>query len=277
MITASLIKELRERTGVGMAKCKEALEETSGDIDAAIDFLRKQGAASAVKKASRETNEGLIRYKEMDDAIFILELNAETDFVVSNERFTKFHVDLLDEMHKGRPHSPDSLLQMKSTREKSKTLDELRKELISVIGENIVVSRAITVKKEKNASYGVYSHMGGKILCLVELSGGTGAEALAREIAMHVAAESPEYLVAADVPKEVVEKEREIAKSQAPGNKPPQIIEKIIEGKLKAYFDQACLLNQKFIKDPSITIADLVQKAGKGLALTKFIRVQVGQ
>ena len=169
-----------------------------------------------------------------------------------------------------------------SKRDKSKTLDEERKELIAVLGENIIISRILYIPKESNASYGMYSHMNGKILCLVEISGAIGEEEFAREIGMQVAAEAPEYLSVEDVPAQVKAKEEEIARSQvaAGGKKPLEVVEKIVQGKVRSYYDQVCLLNQKYIKDNAITVAQVVasygKKIGKEIKISRFIRWHLG-
>lgn len=281
MIDAKTIKELRERTGVGMGKCKEALEEVGGDLDKAIDLLRKAGMASAVKKESRETNEGKIEAIETADRIIFAEANAETDFVIKNDRFAAFHLNICEELLALEAvASLDDFLKETYSKNKDQTIDDYRKETISVLGENIVISRIFSTKKRSNHSYSVYSHMGGKIVTMVEIEGAAGETELARDIALHIAAEAPDYLREEDVPESVLSKEKEIATSQVKG-KPENIVEKIVQGKLKAFFDQVCLLDQKFIKDPSITIAELVNKRskeiGKSLKVVRFVRWQVGQ
>lgn len=278
--TPELIKELRERTGVGLAKCKSALEESAGDIEKAIELLRKAGIASAVKKETRVTNEGRIEFVDHPDVLVLLELNAETDFVVNNERFKELHKVLVNQAAKERPLSLDAFLAMPSKEDPSKSIDEKRKELISVIGENINISRLLVITKEKDASYGVYSHMGGKIVTVVTLKGASGQDAFAKEIAMHVAAEAPDYLSPSDVPQEVVAKEEEIAQSQVPAGRPKEIAEKIVQGKVRAFYDQFCLLNQKYIKDNTMSVGELVaakaKEVGKPISLTQFIAWRVG-
>lgn len=280
VITADQIRQLRERTGVGLAKCKTALEAAGGNIEKAIEDLRKAGIASAVKKEARETKEGRIEFFETPETLAVLELNAETDFVVNNERFRQLHTQLVELLAKAKSTTVAEFLLTPLPKEPSKNADDLRKELISVLGENIVVSRIITIAKQPNRSLGIYSHMNGKIFVAVELEGSSKEDAFARDIGMHIAAESPEYLNADEVPAELKAKEMEIAESQAPKDRSPQVLEKILQGKLKAFFDQVCLLNQKYIKDNAITIADLVAKkskeSGENLSIVKFIRFQVG-
>lgn len=280
VVTAELVKELRERTGVGLAKCKSALEEAKGDIQKAIEDLRKAGIASAVKKESRETKEGRVEFFETPETLAVMELNAETDFVVNNDRFRQLHKQLVELLAKEKSANVTDFLTVHLPKDPSKTVDDMRKELISVLGENIVISRMTTIAKQPNHSLGIYSHMNGKIFVVVELDGCAKEADFAREIAMHIAAESPDYLKAEDVPADIIAKEKEIAASQAPKDKPKEVVEKIIQGKLKGFYDQTCLLNQKYIKDNAITVADLVAKKGKeigkNLTIVKFIRYQVG-
>lgn len=279
-ITPEMIKELRERTGVAMNKCKEALEKAGGDMEGAIDFLRKSGMASAVKKESRETNEGMIGIGESSSAIAIIEVNAETDFVTQNERFKQFLQDICQEAAEKKPASVEAFSNMSFSKDSSLTIDQYRSLIVQSLGENIKIKRLEILPKSSSISYGLYSHMGGKIVTMVELGGGSGHEAFAREIAMHIAAEAPDYLRPQDVPSNVKAREEEIARSQIQG-KPAQIADKIVEGKLKAFYDQCCLLCQKFIKDTAVSIQELLdkesKKVGKMLSIHRFIRWKVGE
>lgn len=279
-ITAELIKKLRDRTGIGMAKCKEALEEAQGDIELAISNLRKAGMASAVKKEGRETNEGMIGCSESDTHFAIAEVNAETDFVVQNDRFKSFLVDIVNEIAKTHPASLEAFLQQPYSKEPGLTIDQYRATIVQAIGENIQISRLKTFEKKPNHSFGIYSHMNGKIVTAIEIEGSSNEENLAKDIAMHTAAAAPEYLNPENVPKEIIEQEKEIAKSQMKG-KPDNIVEKIVEGKVNAYFDAACLTRQKYIRDDSKTIHGLLEeqskKSGKPLKIVNFIRWGVGQ
>lgn len=279
-VTPAMIKELRDRTGVGMGKCKEALEEAHGDIELAIANLRKAGIASAVKKEGRETKEGMIGTATVGDTVAVVEVNAETDFVVKNERFKQFLENIAEEVAKTNPASLEAFIQQKYSKEPSLTIDQYRATMVQTIGENIQIRRIITFKKSDDLSLGIYSHLGGKIVVITEITGSGSEEALAKDIAMHTAAASPEYLSPEKVPAEIINNEREIAKGQMQG-KPAQIIDKIVEGKVNAYFDTNCLIRQKYIKDDAITILELVNKRGKEigkpLALTNFIRWSVGQ
>lgn len=242
-ITAAMIKELRERTGIGMGKCKEALETAKGDMDLAIENLRKAGLATAVKKEGRATNEGMIVSAENGATVAILEGNAETDFVVRNEKFQQFLNNIAQEAAKTAPASLETFLQQKYSKDPSITIDQYRSTLVQTIGENIQIRRLQLFKRSPEKSIGIYSHMNGKILTLVELSGSNSEAALAKEIAMHTAAAAPEYLSPDKVPAEVLAKEKEIAKTQIQG-KPANIVDKIVEGKMNAYYDQVCLVRQ---------------------------------
>lgn len=271
-ISAEKIKQLRAKTGVGMGKCKKALEEANGDIEQAITILRKAGIASAVKKGDRETKESFIASIEDDSAIALVEVSAETDFVVKNERFVDFSNKLVKNVLSTQPSSMDDFLQQPY--ENSGTIDDLRKEVIAVLGENINVRRIFCLNKNSERSYGFYSHMGGKIVTIVELSK-SGHDDVAKDVAMHVAAESPEYLSSKDVPKEIVERERDVAREQVKG-KPENIIDKIIDGKLRAFYDQMCLVNQGFIKDPALSVEKYVKEKADA-EVTRFIRWQSGE
>ena len=279
-VTPQMIKTLRERTGVGMIKCKKALEESSGDIEEAISLLRKAGVASAVKKESREAKEGAIDFVENANGIGIVQMNAETDFVVNNERFRAFLNDMAEEVATGEITDLEAFIAKAYSKESDKTVDEKRKELISVLGENLLISKVIYLKKNKNISYGIYSHMNGKIFTLVEIEGSTDEADFAKEIAMHVAAEAPDYLSKDQVPADIRKSEEEIAKSRVPAGKPAEIIDKIVSGKMQAFYNSVCLMNQKYIKDSSSSVLDLVnargKEIGKELKVKGFYRLQIG-
>lgn len=279
-ITPAMIKELRERTGVGMGKCKEALEEAKGDMELAIANLRKAGMASAVKKEGRETKEGMIGIAETNQIIAVVEANAETDFVVKNERFKQFLDNIAEEVARTNPPSLDAFLQQKYSKDSSLTVDQYRATIIQAIGENIQIRRILTFKKSSDQSLGVYSHLGGKIVTLAEITGSGNEEALAKDIAMHIAAAAPEYLSPDKVPQAIIDNEKDIARGQIQG-KPANIVDKIVEGKVNAFYDATTLVRQKYIRDDSITITDLVnaraKETGKPLVVTNFIRWSVGQ
>lgn len=279
-ITPKMIKDLRDRTGIGMGKCKEALEEANGDIELAIANLRKAGMASAVKKEGREAKEGMIAIAEENGVIAIVEINSETDFVAKNDRFKEFLANIAQEVALSNPSSLDAFLQQPYSKEPGITVDQYRATIVQAIGENIQIRRLLTLKKDDNKSFGVYSHLGGKIVTMAEITGSSAEEALAKDIGMHIAAASPEYLSPEKVPVEVIESEKDIAKAQIQG-KPANIVDKIVEGKVNSFYDTNCLIRQKYIRDDSVTIGDLIAKrakeTGKPLAVTNFIRWSVGQ
>jgi elongation factor Ts len=278
-ITAQMIKELRDRTGVGMGKCKEALEEASGDMEKAIDILRKAGMASAVKKEGRETKEGMILSTQKGNTYAIVEVNAETDFVVRNDRFQEFLQNIANEVAATHPESLENFLKQKFSKDTGLTIDEYRATIVQAIGENIQIKRIQTFEKGPNHSVGIYSHLGGKIITVVEITGSGEEEQLAKDIAMHVAAAAPDFVSPKDVPNDIIEREKEIVKHQIQG-KPANVVDKIVEGKLNAFYDGACLNRQKYIRDDSMTISQLVEghgkKKGKPLTIASFTRWSVG-
>lgn len=279
-ITSDRIRELRERTGVGMAKCKEALVLAEGDMDKAIDVLRKAGMASAVKKEGRETKEGLILVAEDSHILVIAEANAETDFVTQNDRFKHFLHDCVKQALETKPKSLEEFIQQPYFKDRSLTIEQYRNLVIQALGENIQLRRIELIHKHPGSSYGMYSHMGGKLVVVVEVAGDGHQGAVAKEIAMHIAAENPEYLRPEEVPSQILAREEEIARSQVEG-KPQQIADKIVAGKLKTYLDQVCLLQQKYIKDNSMTVAQFLETvaktSGKALSVRAFWRWKVGQ
>lgn len=279
-ITSDMIKELRERTGVGMGKCKEALVLAEGDLEKAIDVLRKAGMAAAVKKEGRETKEGLILAAEDKEHLILAEANAETDFVVQNDRFKHFLHDCVKQALEGKVKSLQDLIQQPYYKDKSITIEQYRNLVIQALGENIQLRRIEAISKHPNSSYGIYSHMGGKLVVVVEIAGASDQEGIAKEIAMHIAAENPDYLRPEEVPASVIAREEEIARSQVEG-KPANIVDKIVAGKVKAYTDQFCLVNQKYIKDNSVTVQQFLEicakKVGKPLSIKCFWRWKVGQ
>jgi len=278
-VTADMVKELRERSGVGMGKCKEALDVCGGDMEKAVDHLRKTGMASAVKKEGREVNEGLISFAESAKAFALVEINSETDFVAQNDRFKQFIKDVAQDVADTTPASLDAFLNQTYSKDATVTVDQFRALTMQSLGENIKIKRFLVIPKSSDLSIGIYSHMNGKIITTVTLTGGEGNEAFARELAMHVAAESPEFLSPEQVPAEAKAREEEIAKVQVEG-KPANIVDKIVEGKIKAYYDQVCFVCQKYIKDNAKSIAEVVaaegKKQGKNITVQSFQRWKVG-
>lgn len=277
--TPEMIKELRERTGVGIGQCKKALDEANGDIELAIANLRKSGMASAVKKEGRETKEGVIGVAQAGEIIALVEVNAETDFVARNDRFKEFLDNIANEVAKTNPSSLDAFLKQAYSKDPALTIDQYRSTVIQAIGENIQIRRLVTFKKQSDRSFGVYSHMNGKLVTVVEINGSDALESLAKDIAMHIAAASPEFVSPDQVPQAIIENEKEIALVQVKG-KPANIIDKIIEGKLTAYYEANCLLFQKYIRNDSLTVGALVEQHAKEISkpiqVVSFIRWSVG-
>jgi len=270
-ITAALVKELRERTGAGMMECKKALVETNGDIEAAIELMRKTGLAKADKKAGRIAAEGLIVFKASDDGkrAVMVEINCETDFVTKGDDFINFANSVAETALKEQPADIDALLV--TPVDGGDSVADTTKALIARIGENTNVRRFVS--RSTDGVLGCYLH-GGRIGVMVELQGGD--EALARDIAMHIAASNPACVSEADVPAELIEKEKEIFAAQAAeSGKPPEIVEKMVGGRIKKYLKEVTLLGQPFVKDPDQTVEQLVTNAGA--TVVGFERLEVGE
>jgi len=269
-VTAAQVKELRERTGAGMMECKKALVETSGDLEAAIEQLRKSGLAQADKKASRVAAEGRIALAVSADGkqAAMVEVNCETDFVAKDANFNEFADAIAANVLQFGPADVDALLQ---THIGEATIEQKRQELVAKIGENIQLRRF--VGKSTEGQLGCYVH-GGKIGVLVELTGGN--DELAKDLAMHVAALSPQYVSADDVPAEVLAKEKEILLAQAEGSgKPADIVEKMVSGRLRKQLADITLLGQPFVKDGDVTVEKLLQQHNAGVV--GFDRLVVGE
>jgi len=267
-ITAESVKQLRERTGAGMMECKRALVETQGDLDAAADLMRKTGMAKADKKASRVAAEGTVAIERSGSAAVLVEVNCETDFVARGDEFQEFAKLLAKAALTISEGTVEALLA--SSQAGDTTLEDQRRALIAKIGENISVRRFVKITAP--GALGTYIH-GSRIGSLVALEGGD--EPLARDLAMHVAAVNPAFIDAGEVPAEVLDKEREILTEQTKGEKkPPDIIAKMVEGRLRKYLAEITLLGQPFVKDPDTTVEKLVKKAGA--RVVKFVRYEVG-
>jgi len=267
-ITAAMVKELRERTGAGMMDCKKALQEASGDIETAIEEMRKSGVAKAAKKASRIAAEGKIIIKQSGSSMVLLEINSETDFVAKDENFNAFANHVADTLLSRKPENVEALMQLEV---EGQSLEENRQQLVAKIGENINVRRFELV--ESDNTIGTYLH-GTRIGVLVELE--EGDEALARDLAMHIAASRPVCISESDVPQELLDKEKAIFTAQAAeSGKPVEIIEKMIGGKLKKFIKEITLLGQAFVKDPDISVEKLLKAAGA--RVNRFIRYEVGE
>lgn len=272
-ITAQLVKELREKTGAGMMDCKKALVETNGDIEAAIDYLREKGLASASKKADRIAAEGTTYILTEGNEAVILEVNAETDFVAKNNQFQELVKSLAAQLLKAKPESVEAALEVKN--EEGATIAEQISTAVATIGEKITLRRFEIKTKTDADAFGSYLHMGGRIGVLVVLEGSTDADA-AKDIAMHIAAINPKYISRDEVPAEEVERERKVLTEQALNEgKPENIVAKMVEGRLGKFFEQVCLLEQAFVKDSDQKVRDFVKS--KGGNVTAFVRYEVGE
>ena len=266
-VTAALVKELRERTGAGMLDCKKALVETDGDIELAIENMRKSGQAKAAKKAGRIAAEGVILTKVEAGRATMLELNCETDFVARDEGFLKFGNELLEVAAANNINDIDALNDAELNGSK---VSEVRDALVAKIGENISPRRVINVE---GYTLGAYVH-GGRIGVISILTGGD--EELAKDVAMHVAAASPQFVKPENVPAEVVEKEKEIQIEIAiQSGKPADIAEKMVAGRMKKFTGEVSLTGQPFVKDPSISVAELLKN--NSADVINFVRFEVGE
>lgn len=274
MFTNKDVMDLRKKTGAGVADCKKALTETNGDMDKAVDYLREKGIATAAKKASRIAAEGIVAAKIAGNAGVLVEVNCETDFVAKGDQYKEFVDGVAEYVLNNDVADIDALVAAKS----EDTINATAK-----IGEKIAIRRFAKFVSESGVVES-YIHMGGKVGVLVEIEGCTcdGVKELAHDVALQIAAAKPLYLTAAEVPAEVLEHEKEILRAQALNEgKPAAIIDRMVEGRVKKYYDEFCLINQVFVKDPSLTIEKLVKaagdKMGKTLSIKRFVRFEMGE
>ncbi len=271
-ISASLVKDLRERTGAGMMECKKALEETGGDIEAAVDALRAKGQAKADKRSSKVAAEGIVVIQRSEDGklAVMLEVNCETDFVARDENFKDF-ADTAAKL--ALTNKTDDLQQLLATAvNDGKTLEDTRQALVAKIGENVQIRRIILASSENVV--GAYVH-GQRIGVLISLSDSTDAE-LARDIAMHIAASKPLVIAPEDVPADLIAREKEIYSVQAAeSGKPADIVEKMVIGRMKKFLDEVSLLGQTYVKNPDISVGTLLQQTKAKVA--NFVRYEVGE
>lgn len=266
-ITAALVKELRERTGLGMMECKKALVETDGDIEVAIENLRKASGLKAAKKADRTAAEGVVATRIAEDGSYglVIEVNSETDFVARDDNFLGFTQNVLNTAFETKQTDVAALMEG--------DLESARQALVQKIGENISVRRAQSVSPADGV-VGAYVHSNNRIAVLVELKGGTID--LAKDIAMHVAAVNPQVTRPEEMPADLVEKEKDIIKAQPDmAGKPEEIIEKMIQGRINKFLKEASLVEQPFVKDPEVTVGALAKKAGA--EVVSFVRFEVGE
>ena len=275
MISASQVKELREKTGAGMMECKKVLTETDGDMEKAMDLLRERGITKAAKKSSRIAAEGLVdAYVSEDGKVgAVLEVNAETDFVAQNAEFQKFVKEVVEQVAKTNPANVEELLAQKSLVEADKTVKEVLTGKIATIGENISIRRFARYETA-DGLVAKYIHGDGKIGVLVEMK--NADEALAKDICMQIAAAKPEFLNREDVPAERLAKEMEILKVQAMNEgKPEAIAEKMVQGRVNKFYGEICLVDQEFVKNPDLKVSELLKQ--HGAEVVKFARLERGE
>ena len=274
MITASQVKELREKTGAGMMDCKKVLTETDGDMEKAIELLRERGIAKAAKKSDRIAAEGVVAAYVSEDGKVgsVVEVNSETDFVAKNEEFKTFVQDVAEQIAKENPADVEDLLAQKSIKDNTKTVKEVLTDKIAKIGENMTIRRF--ARFDSNGLVEKYIHGDGKIGVLVEVENADSE--LAKDICMQIAAAKPEFLDKESVPTERLDKEMEILKAQAMNEgKPEAIAEKIVQGRVGKFYSEICLVEQEFVKNPDVKIKDLLDS--KGAKILRFVRFEKGE
>ena len=274
MITASLVKELREKTGAGMMDCKKVLTETDGDMEKAMELLRERGIAKAAKKSGRIAAEGLVdAYISEDKKVgAVVEVNSETDFVAKNEEFKTFVMNVAKQVVNKNPKDLESLLAQPADFEEGKTVQEVLVDKIATIGENLSIRRF--ERYESEGFVEKYIHGDGKIAVLVNMAKGT--EEVAKDICMQIAAARPEYLKKEDIPEERVQKEMEILKAQTMNEgKPEAIAEKIVQGRIGKFYEEVCLVDQVFVKDSNKKVSQVLTE--KDAEIVAFARFEKGE
>ena len=274
MITASQVKDLREKTGAGMMDCKKVLTETDGDMEKAIELLRERGIAKAAKKSDRVAAEGIVAAYVSEDGKVgaVVEVNSETDFVAKNEEFKTFVEDVAEQIAKENPADVEELLAQTSIKDSSKTVKEVLTDKIAKIGENMTIRRF--ERFESNGLVEKYIHGDGKIGVLVDIENGDAE--LAKDICMQIAAAKPEFLDKEAVPQERLDKEMEILKAQAMNEgKPEAIAEKIVQGRVGKFYSEICLVEQEFVKNPDLKVKELL--SSKNAKINRFARFEKGE
>ncbi|MFA5007586.1 MAG: translation elongation factor Ts [Candidatus Izemoplasmatales bacterium] len=276
-ITANMVKELREKTGAGMMDCKKALTAVDGDMVKAVDWLREKGIAKAEKKASRIAAEGIADIAVKGDKAVVFEVNCETDFVAHGDKFAALAAKVGAALAASDAETTEAALEASV---EGRTVKAFLLENVAVIGENITLRNVTVVHKNADQHFGVYKHMGGKIVTLTVLNG--GADDVAKDVAMHACAMNPRYLAPSDIPAEVIAHERQILQAEAlnenaanPKPKPEAIIVKMVEGRLQKNLKEICLVNQPFVKNPDQSIDEFVR--AKGASIASFIRLAMGE
>lgn len=271
MFTAQDVKNLREKTGAGMLDCKKALDETKGNIEEAINWLREKGISKAAKKAERIAAEGLSEAVSNDTNAVIVEVNCETDFVARNEEFKTLINTIANTLLNNDVNTMEEANKLVVDNE---TIEEKVVAFTAKIGEKISFRRFERLTKTESQEFGIYSHMGGKITSVVVLEGNNPE--VAKDIAMHVAAMNPSYLTSNDIPEDVLNKEREIIKEQSMNEgKPAEIAEKMVEGRIRKFFKEVCLVEQEFIKDSSLSVGNYAKN--NNCSIVKMVRYEVGE
>ncbi|QYA49046.1 translation elongation factor Ts [Nosocomiicoccus ampullae] len=271
-ITAQLVKELREKTGAGMMDCKKALQETDGNIDEAINFLREKGIASAGKKADRIATEGLIEVAVNGNDAAIVEINAETDFVARNEQFQNLVKKIAEHIVNTKPADLDELNKSELD---GQSVEEVMKSAIATIGENMNIRRFEILTKPENGAFGEYIHMGGTIGVISVIEGSTDEE-VAKDVAMHAAALNPKYASQDEIPQEELDNEREVLKNQAlQEGKPEKIVDKMVEGRMRKFLEEIVIGSQPFVKDGDKTVDKFLQE--NNAELVTFVRYGLGE
>lgn len=271
MVTAQLIKTLRDMTGAGMLDCKKALEETNGNVEKAVDYLREKGIAKAAKKADRVAAEGLCEVKTQGDVALLFELNSETDFVSKNEQFLTLIDTIGNTLIQANVSNTEEALSYEVL---GKSIDTLIKEASAKIGEKFNLRRVTRLSKTSTQIFGMYKHMGGRIAALVTLEGGD--DVVAKDIAMHIAAQKPQFLDQSQVDPETLAHEKHILTQIAlQEGKPANIVEKMIVGRIQKYLKDICLVDQPFVKDPDQTVSQYVRS--KQASILNFVRLEVGE
>lgn len=294
-ISASQVKELREKTGAGMMDCKKALTETAGDFEKAVEYLRKKGMASAAKKAGRATKEGLVSAYVHSEGNFgvLLEVNCETDFVARTEQFRAFVRSLEQQIAQAKPANMDELMAQAMVSAPGKTVQAALQEAIAALGENMGIRRfeRFDAAADGKGTISSYIHGEGKVGVLLDVAAGSAKvahgdafKAFTKDLSMHIAAASPQWVNASDVPSEVTSKEREIALAQIQNSgkaMKPEFMEKAVEGRVRKVLEEVCLLTQPFVKDPNKTIEKLVKETstslGEPITIRRFARFVLGE
>ena len=267
MVTASMVKELREKTGAGMLDCKKALEACNGSIEESVNWLREKGIAKAAKKSDRIAAEGVAAILTRGNDAAIIEVNSETDFVAKNSEFQSLVDEILETIIKSDAKTIEEVLELNTS---NGTINDLIISKTATIGEKLSLRRFVKITKNDNETFGSYIHMGGRIAVLTLISDVT--EEVAKDISMHAAAMKPLYVTRDEVPTDVLEKEREVLKEQAINEgKPAEIAEKMVEGRIRKYYEEVCLEEQAFVKDSGISVGTYAKNnGGKILSMARF-------